>query len=498
MTVPSSSPAVPQTVTSAAVAVEKPYTPLEIDVSCSSPLLLMFASAAIWLAFGTLLHLIASIKLHSPGFFANVAWLSFGRVRPAGMDALLYGFASQAAMGITLWLTCRLGAVTLCCKGPVILATAFWNLGVTIGVLSVLGGGSSGFAWLEMPKFVAVILFASYALVGLCILVTFYNRAERSLYVSQWYLLAALFWFPWIYSAANLLLLYWPVRGVLQAFINAWFTNNFLTLWLGSVALANLFYFIPKLLNRPLYSSYIAGFGFWTYLLAAGWTGSIQLIGGPLPSWMIAIGTSAGILLILPTIAVGFNWYMTGGRIRFDRADRGNIVLRYIQFGAFSYFVASICGILLAVYKVSEVTQFSLVPLALVYLIIFGFFGMTAFAAIYYIVPRATRLEWPCQKAVQLHYLSSAAGIGILFVALLLGGIIQGYRLNETTAYIVNVTRGTIPFIGLGTLGFLLLLVGQLAFLKNLFTLLHRQASPVRAAAVGLFIPETARAGGKP
>lgn len=498
MTVPSSSPAVPQTVTSAAVAVEKPYTPLEIDVSCSSPLLLMFASAVIWLALGTLLNLIASIKLHSPGFFANVAWLSFGRVRPAGMDALLYGFASQAAMGIALWLTCRLGAVTLCCRGPVILGAAFWNLGVTIGVLSVLGGGSTGFAWLEMPKFAAVILFASYALIGLCILVTFYNRVERSLYVSQWYLLAALFWFPWVYSAANLLLLYWPVRGVLQTFINGWFTNNFLTLWLGSVALATLFYFIPKLLNRPLYSSYIAAFGFWTYLLAAGWTGSIQLIGGPLPSWMIAIGTSAGILLILPTIAVGFNWYMTGGRIRFDRSAGGDIVLGHIQLGALSYFVASIGGILLACYKVSEVTQFSLVPLALVYLIIYGFFGMTAFAAIYYIVPRATRFEWPCQRAVRLHYLTSAGGIALLFIALLLGGLIQGYRLNETTAYIVNVTRGTIPFIGLGTLGFLLLLVGQLAFLKNLFTLLHRQASPVRAAAIGLFIPETARAGGKP
>src|SRR5207247_5396240 len=106
--------------------------------------------------------------------------------------------------------------------------------------------------------------------------------------------------------------LYWPVRGVLQSFINSWFTNNFLTLWLGSVALATLFYFIPKLLNRPLYSSYIAGFGFWTYLLAAGWTGSIQLIGGPLPSWMIAIGSSAAIVLIIPTIAVALNWYMTG------------------------------------------------------------------------------------------------------------------------------------------------------------------------------------------
>src|SRR5262249_33710715 len=155
-------------------------------------------------------------------------------------------------------------AVALCCQGPIIIATAFWNLGVTIGVLAVLGGGSTGFMWLEMPLFAGVILFGSYAVIGVCVLVTFYNRAERKLYVSQWYLLPAMFWFPWIFSAANLMLLHWPVRGVLQAFINTWFMNNFLTLWLGCVALATLFYFIPKLLNRPLYSLSVAAFGFWT------------------------------------------------------------------------------------------------------------------------------------------------------------------------------------------------------------------------------------------
>src|SRR5205085_7295531 len=114
------------------------------------------------------------------------------------------------------------------------------------------------------------------------------------------------------------------------------------------------------------------------------------------------------------TIAVGFDWYMTGGRFQFRGNDGANDVLRWVQFGILSYFVTSICGILLGCYRISEITQFSLVPLALVYLIIFGFFGMTAFAAIYYIVPRATRLEWPCQRAVRLHYLASAGGIGIL------------------------------------------------------------------------------------
>ena len=71
------------------------------------------------------------------------------------------------------------------------------------------------------------------------------------------------------------------------------------------------------------------------------------------------------------------------------------------------------------------------------------------------------------------------------------------YRLNQTTADVVKVTRGTIPFVGFGTLGVLLLLVGQIAFLKNLFTLLHRQGAPIRVAAAQLFVAEPRRTGGK-
>jgi len=480
-----------------AIPQERPYTPAEIDVSCSTVLTWLFACASTWLVLGTFVNVLAFIKLHVPGMFADAAWMSYGRLRPAGMDILLYGFASQAAIGVIIWLMCRLGATTLCCKAPVLLATIFWNLGVAVGTLGILSGATTGFAWLEMPRFAHAILFASYAVIGVCILVSFYTRTNRSLYVSQWYLLAALFWFPWIYSGAQMLLLYWPVRGVLQAFIDAWFANNFLTLWLGNVALATLFYFIPKLTNRELYSSYVAGFAFWTYLLFAGWTGSVQLIGGPLPTWMIAIGTSAALLLIVPMIAVGYNWYQTVAGLQFDRRNASDIVLRCTFFGALSFFVATIGGILLACYRVSAITQFSLVPLALVYFIIYGFFGMTIMGAIYYIVPRATRLDWPFLNLVRVHYSCSIGGIAILFLSLVIGGLIQGYRLNQTTTDIVSVTRGTIQFIGLATLGLLLLLVGQIAFVRNLFTLLHRQGAPIRTAAAQLFVPEPAKSGGR-
>src|SRR5712692_7160522 len=197
-------------------------------------------------------------SLRGPGFLNGSAWMTYGRINPAAMNALLYGFASQAGLGVALWLLCRLGRVGLCCQGPLLIAGVFWNLGVAAGIFGILAGGSTGFQWLEMPRYASPILFAAYALIGLCAVITFHARRERPLYVSQWYLLAALFWFPWIYSAANYLLVFRPARGVMQAVVNAWFTNNFLGLWLAPVGLGAIFYFIPKLTGRPLHSRPLA------------------------------------------------------------------------------------------------------------------------------------------------------------------------------------------------------------------------------------------------
>src|SRR5512133_2311638 len=82
---------------------------LEIDASCRRVLLLLFNSGLVWVTIALLLLLISFVKLHAPGFLADASWLTLGRVRPAGMNAFLYGFGSQMAMGTMVWMFCRLG-----------------------------------------------------------------------------------------------------------------------------------------------------------------------------------------------------------------------------------------------------------------------------------------------------------------------------------------------------------------------------------------------------
>src|ERR1017187_4960852 len=86
-----------------------PIASADIDASCRLPLVVLFLCAAVWLLIGSAFALIASLKFHAPGFLADCAWLTYGRVRPAGFNCLLYGFCMPAGLGVELWLLARPG-----------------------------------------------------------------------------------------------------------------------------------------------------------------------------------------------------------------------------------------------------------------------------------------------------------------------------------------------------------------------------------------------------
>jgi hypothetical protein len=86
--------------------------------------------------------LIASIKFHGPNFLADIPWLTDGRVRPAHVDCLLYGFCLQAGVALSAWLFGRLGRARLAYPLLALAGVAFYNFGVAAGVFGILAGMS--------------------------------------------------------------------------------------------------------------------------------------------------------------------------------------------------------------------------------------------------------------------------------------------------------------------------------------------------------------------
>lgn len=432
---------------------------------CPAALLYLLGAGVVWLAIALALGFLDSLKFHDPRLLADCAFWTYGRVHAAQGSALLYGFGVQAALGVGLWLLCRLGRTPLAGPFVVFLGAIVWNLAVTIGVIAILCGDNTGFEAFEMPAICAPMLFGSYALIGICGMLTFHQRQEGPLYPSQWFVVGSLFWFPWIFSTAALVLLYMPVRGVLQASIDWWYAHNLSAVFLGFAGLACSFYFIPKLLGRPLHSRQLAALAFWTLAVFGSWGGIPD--GAPLPSWIASLGVAGTVLTAIPMLAIVINFYQT------TRHDLNTLdaspTLRFTYVGLLFLFIASaqqIVGVLPNVSAITSLTWFGVAQKELFHL---GFFAMTVFGALYYIIPRLLGIDaqtWS-PKLVKAHFYLTSIGIVISYLALLVGGIGQGILLADASHSFVQVMRGTLMPLRMSTLGDLMFLAGTVVFLAN-------------------------------
>ena len=446
-----------------------PTTPQQIDSSCRLPLFALFGGAAFWLALSSVFGLIASIKFHGPGFLAGCPMLTYGRVYPAWSNLLVYGFCIPAGLGAGLWLLARLGRVPLARPWLVAVSAKLWHLGVLVGLIGILNGDSTGFEWLEMPRYAAVILFCAFVFIGLWGFVTHSARAEQELYPSQWFVLAALFWFPWIYSTAVLLLHVFPVRGIVQASIAWWFSGNLLVVWLTLTGLAACCYFVPKLTGRPLQSRYLALFAFWTLILSGTWVGIPS--GATLPAWMPALSNVAGVMMLVPVLTVAVMLVQTASGTK--TACVGG-PLCYVKFGLWSLVLSGPMLAVIAVPQISRVTNFTWFGHAENGLRIYGFFAMTMFGAAYYILPRVTGAELPFAKLVRGHFWCGVIGTLLLAVPMAIGGIVQGTKWLNPEIVPVDVSKATLMFLRISTIGDFVLLLGNLFFLLNVFVLIVR------------------------
>lgn len=451
--------------TSAAAASQEILSSKEIDASCRFPVLVLFLSASFWFLVSAVLGLLVSIKLHSGGFLASCPWLTYGRIRPVQLDALVYGFAVPAAFGLMLWLFCRLGRTRLAAPLVLVIATIIWNIGVLIGSVGVLVGDSTGFEWLEYPRYALPFLFIAYACIGVCAVLTFRARRPQQLYPSQWCLLAALFWFAWIFSAAILLLVCAPVRGVVQICVNAWYASNLLNVWLSAVGLGAIFYFIPKLTGRPLYSHYLSLLAFWGIALFGGW--GLLPVNAPLPSWIPALSAVMAIAMILPILGVALN---LRGTMAGYRSTVPNPILSLVLFGSLSFVLAQSMNVLSAIRPVNKFLAFTYFNTAQTHWMLVGFFASVIFGAVYYIVPLLLDAEPFAALKVRFNALVLFTGVIFYGAALAIGGVAQGLNLNNPEVAFPDVVKGTMPFLYTSTLGSLLLVVAGFLFFFNLLS----------------------------
>lgn len=99
------------------------------------------------------------------------------------------------------------------------IAAFLWNIGVLFGAAAIPTGYSRGLEWLEFPRLAGGMIAVAFFLFAISIVQTFRKRQVEHLYVSLWYILASILWFPLLYVGANL----GVYQGVTEAAMNWWY-----------------------------------------------------------------------------------------------------------------------------------------------------------------------------------------------------------------------------------------------------------------------------------
>jgi cytochrome c oxidase cbb3-type subunit 1 len=430
-----------------------------IDTQARWPLLILIVGALKWLVIAGVLSLIASIQLHSPAFMADLAVFTHGRVVAMAETAFVYGWAANAGLALALWILGRLGGEPLRALNWTVIGTYAWNLGVLIGVVGIAIGDGTSFSSLQMPGYVQPLMLVAYSAIAVTGILAWTGRRTDSTFASHWYAIAALFLFPWMFSAAQATLIWTPLRGVLQAVAVGWYAQGVWTLWLAPLALAAAYYVVPKVTGRVMPGYDFAPHGFWTLVMVGAWTGGRHLIGGPVPAWIPTIAAAACTLLLFQTLVVALNLrHAVGG---------GGTALKFIAFGLCAYVLGGVVDALTALRGVALTTQFTHFATAQQQLALYGGVSMMLFGGIYFAVPRLTGRPWPSGTFVTGHLMAMRLGLTLLLVGLAMAGWTQGHDLNDKAVSFADILAHTRPWLLTASAGQLVLLAGNLLLLVN-------------------------------
>lgn len=464
---------------------------IESDRSTAFPVFMFIAFACFWLLIGSAAGLIASIKLHAPDWLVNDAWLTFGRIRTEHLNAVIYGWSSNGCLAMILWLLPRLMRTRLVGAIWVMLGGTFLNAGIAAGIGAIASGWTDGMEFLEIPWQIAIFIFAGFGLIVLPLLLTVFKRNVEHIYVSAWYMVAGLLWISLLFLVAKLPGVH---TGVEQATTNWWYGHNALGLWFTPVSVGAIYYFLPKIIGRPIVSYNVSLLGFWSLAFFYGQVGGHHLIGGPIPGWLITLSIVQSVMMIIPVVAFAINQGGTlWGHVRLVRYSP---TLRFMVAGGLMYCLSSLQGSFEALRSMNAVTHFTHYTVAHAHLGMYAFVAMVLFGAIYFMMPRVLAWEWPYPKLISLHFWLVTIGIAIYVVSLTIGGWLQGKAMLDPDQPFIQSVLVTLPYLKARSIGGAIMTLGHLVFVGHFFAMALR-FGPQRTGAALFWQPAAEASNGK-
>ena len=390
-------------------------------------------ASVVWLIFGTLIGEYLGIKFVYPELDSQ-SWLSFGRLRPVHTNTVFWGWASLAMLGLAQFVIARTSHREL--YSNKLAMVAFWliNASLVIGNLCLMSGINNGGG--EYREYIWPVF--GLFLTGLGI--TFYNfyktvahRKISEIYISNWYILAALIW-----TAILVTIGYLPFyqNGLGETVVQGYYMHQGVGMWFMTFTLGLIYYYLPSAVNKPIYSYSLGVLAFWTQMLFYSLIGTHHFIFSPLPWWLQTVAIVFSMGMFIPVTAGTTNFLMTM-RGSWSHITR-SYVLPFFMVGIVFYWVGSAQGSFQAFRFTNFVWHFTDFNVAHSHMTMYGIICFILWGAIYFIIPKMTGVQ-PKQTWVGAHFWLAFIGLFIYMTSLMTGGTLKGLSWIEGNPFIESV-----------------------------------------------------------
>ena len=254
--------------------------------------------SAVFAVVGGVLLALSFLQLVWPDLGEGIASLTYGRVRPMALNAIVYGWLSLGLLGAAFHIVPKLTGAPLWNPQLGFAALIVTSLSLAFGIASIGGGSTQGSFLFEAPSAGGGGFAVGLAMAAV-VLIRSASAATESDQPALWFTVAGALWLPLGVLAGSV-----PgLRGVNAALQNAFGVTAVITLAVVSLALGAAYYVAGELRGSQQGTS-VGRIGFWSFAFIAAWTAPRLLVFGPAPDWLETIAVAFSIILLVPVVAL--------------------------------------------------------------------------------------------------------------------------------------------------------------------------------------------------
>lgn len=434
----------------------------------------------VWGIVGMTVGLLIASQLFQPSLNMSSQYTTFGRIRPLHTNAVIFAFVGNGIfMGVYYSLQ-RLLKARMYSDALSKIHFWGWQLVIVLAAITLPLGITTSHEYAELEWPIDILLTVIWVVFGVNMFGTIIKRRERHMYVAIWFYIATFVTVAVLHIVNSFQLpvsffkSYYLYAGVQDALVQWWYGHNAVAFFLTTPYLGMMYYFLPKMANRPVYSYKLSILHFWSLIFIYIWAGPHHLLYTSLPSWAQSLGVAFSIMLIAPSWGGMINGLLTL-RGAWDKV-RDDATLKFMVVGLTAYGMATFEGPMLSLKQINGIAHFTDWIVSHVHVGALGWNGFLTFAILYWLVPRIYQTSLYSKKAASFHFWIGTLGILFYAIPMYWSGFTQGLMWKEFTPEgmlkypnFLETTLAIIPMHVLRAVGGALYLAGVIVMTWNLY-----------------------------